>query len=95
MKGCLYPIFKLIVFFVVFFIFTGSIHSFILPTPESYDKDRSLLTSKQRIEIQKYHNKFRFYLTYAQFLAFPPTILTTYLIFREKKKGRGDHKPKS
>ena len=95
MKGCLYSIFKLIVFFVVFFIFTGSIHSFILPTPESYDKDRSLLTSKQRIEIQKYHNKFRFYLTYAQFLAFPPTILTTYLIFREKKKGSGDHKPKS
>ena len=88
MKGCLYSIFKLIVFFVVFFIFSSSIYSFILPAAPSYlEKDRSLLTGKERIEIQKFHNGMRFYMTYAQLLAFPPTILTTYLIFRKKKKG--------
>ena len=87
MKGCLDSIFKLIVFFVVFLVFCRSIFVFILPTPASYDKDRSLLTSNERIEILKFDQKMRFYMTYAQLLAFPPTILTTYLIFRKKKKG--------
>ena len=88
MKGCLYLIFKLIVFFIVFLIFCSSIYSFILPdAPSSLEKDRSLLTGKERIEIQKFHNEMRYHMTYAQFLAFPPTILTTYLIFRKKKKG--------
>ena len=88
MKGCLDSIFKLIVFFVVFLIFCSSIYSFILPdAPLSLEKDRRLLTGKETIEIQKFHNEMRYHMTYAQFLAFPPTILTTYLIFRKKKKG--------
>ena len=88
MKGCLYSIFKLIVFFVVFLVFCSSIFNFILPdAPSSLEKDRSLLTGNERVEIQKFHNGMRFYMTYAQLLAFPPTILTTYLIFRKKKKG--------
>ena len=87
MKGCLDPILKIMVFFVLSMVFSGSIYSLIRPSaPSSLEKDRRLLTGKETIEIQKFHNEMRYHMTYAQFLAFPPTILTTYLIFREKKK---------
>ena len=88
MKGCLDSIFKLIVFFVVFFICTGSITSFILPDAPSFlAKDRSLLTRNEIIESNKFHTEIRVRMSESTFYSFPPAFLTMYLIFRKKKKG--------
>ena len=96
MKGCLDPILKIMVFFVLSGVFSGSIYSLIRPSaPSSLERDRSLRTAKERIEIQKFHNEMRIRMSESNFYSFPPAFLTTYLIFRKKKKGRGDHKPRS
>ena len=88
MKGCLDAIFKLIVFFVLSMVFSGSIYSLYRPNaPSSLEKDRSLRTAKEMIEIRNYTNQMRIRMSESNFYSFPPAFLTTYLIFRKKKKG--------
>ena len=88
MKGCLDPILKIMVFFVLSMVFSGSIYSLIRPNaPSSLERDRSLRTAKEIMEIQKYSNEMRIRMSESTFYSFPPAFLTMYLIFRKKKKG--------
>ena len=81
-------IFIVIAFFFLCVAFSLSIFSLIRPdAPSSLEKDRSLRTAKEMIEIENYSNEMRTRMSESSFYSLPPAFLTMYLILRKKKKG--------
>ena len=87
MKGCFYLPFKLFIFVVLYFVFINAIWIYIgAERPEFYFKSQKNLTKEEVREIVKYQDQDMFGLGNSIFLGLPPTILTTYLIFRKKRR---------
>ncbi len=55
--------------------------------PLSLEKQQKDLTAREIVEINNYLEEYLFALGNAFFIAFPLTIFTTHLIFRNKNKG--------